>query len=101
MRLIRQRLLNRKANKQKGRIWFGFALRVLLKFLFEVSCDWLEENLQKNFYCKEKKRIEMEMTMSPLYNRRLRTLLLSTVSVKIVGTLLCLLVPSMLVYKVW
>ena len=101
MRLIRQRLLNRKANKQKCRIWFGFALRVLLKFLFEVSCDWLEEKLQKNFYCKEKKRIEMEMTMSPLYNCRLRTLLLSTVSVKIVGTLLCLLVPSMLVYKVW
>ena len=25
----------------------------------------------------------------------------TTVSVKIVGTLLCLLVPSMLVYKVW
>ena len=25
----------------------------------------------------------------------------ATVSVKIVGTLLCLLVPSMLVYKVW
>ena len=54
MRLIRQRLLNRKANKQKGRIWFGFASRVLLKILFQVSCDWLEEKLQKNFYCKEK-----------------------------------------------
>ena len=27
--------------------------------------------------------------------------LLTTVSVKIVGTLLCLLVPSMFVYKVW
>ena len=27
--------------------------------------------------------------------------LLTTVSVKIVGTLLCLLVPSMLVYKIW
>ena len=47
-------IVKQETNKQKGRIWFGFALRVLLKFLFEVSCDWLEEKLQKNFYCKEK-----------------------------------------------
>ena len=59
MRLIRQRLLNRKANKQKGRIWFGLVLRDLLQLLFEVSCDWVEEKLSKNFvYCKGKNVLE-------------------------------------------
>ena len=43
----------------------------------------------------------VEKVKSFFFDRKEVVSFLASVSVKIVGTLLCLLVPSMFVYKVW
>ena len=69
-----------------------------LKLVKLIDLDWLRVG---QFLPACSNLVYAEKKKEAVSRIKVFSFLLTTVSVKIVGTLLCLLVPSMLVYKIW